>query len=87
MRKYSVADIEDLRDVVRAKIIFGNYNGSWQPSRGYREAEVAMQVEAMVRTHMLAGHYAAQLRASDPPRAGRPLVFRTDAEGRREICS
>lgn len=74
-RRYSVAEIDDLRVAVRNKILHRNYNGSYESSGGYREIEVMKQVEEMVRTHMMAGHDAGQLRASDPPRQGKPISF------------
>ena len=86
MRSYTVAEIDDLRSVVRDKNLYGNYNGSYDRCRSHSETDVVLEVEAVVRTHMLAGHDADQLRASDPPKSGDREVF-TSSNGRvtREI--
>lgn len=73
-RRYTVKEIDDLRDAHRQKLIWGRYSGtsgidrpeggSWS-SRTYREDEIQAQVEERVRTSMLAGHTAKDLKASD----------------------
>ena len=63
MRKYTVRELDDLRDAIEIKYLFGSYtipkNGG--SSRCYREDEKAKVVEEQVRTHMLAGHTAKDL--------------------------
>lgn len=72
-RKYSVAELDDLRQTVENKYLFGTYSLSRSgSSRSYREDEKVKAVEEMVRTHMLAGHTAEDLRASDRHMWDRP---------------
>lgn len=62
-RKYSVLELDHLRQVVRSKFLFGSYrlpNGGGS-SRSYREDEMVRTVEEEVRTHMMAGHTAEDL--------------------------
>jgi hypothetical protein len=71
-RKYSVSELHDLRIVVGHKWVWGAYNPQPAPggsglSRSYNAAEKATAVEEMVRTHMLAGHTAEDLIASEKP--------------------
>ena len=67
-RKYSVQEIEKLRRAVDNQYLYGRYRG---PSLGrcwswpYNEAEKAKIVEERVRTHLLAGHTAEDLLASE----------------------
>lgn len=70
-RKYSVSELDALRSAVSNKWLFGNYNISTngQISRSYREEEKTKVVEEIVRTHMLAGHTADDLLASEPNKA------------------
>lgn len=65
-RTYTVAEVDALRHVVNNKWLFGSYQGfSSGMSRTYKEAERVACVEEMVRTHMLAGHTAEDLYASE----------------------
>lgn len=65
-RKYSVNDLAALRRAVENKWAFGSYNlvGSRQ-GRSYQSGEKEKAVEELVRTHMLAGHIADDLYASE----------------------
>ena len=62
-RKYSVWDLDALRQCVRNKYLFGTYRRptTGGTSRSYKEDEMVRVVEEEVRTHMLAGHTAADL--------------------------
>lgn len=66
-RKYSVHEIDDLRQVVENKYLFGVYRGPSGScsSRCYREPEKTTVVEEQVRTWMLAGVTAEDLRNSE----------------------
>lgn len=68
-RAYTVAEIEALRQAVETKWLFGSYgqfrSGCFASSRTYQGAEKEQAVEAIVRTHMLAGHTAEDLYASE----------------------
>lgn len=70
-RAYTVREIDALRAAVEKKWLFGSYNpwdradGGSICSRSYRGEEKAAAVEEMVRTHMLAGHTAEDLYASE----------------------
>jgi hypothetical protein len=80
-RKYSVSEIDALRQAVRNKYIWGSYRGSQalmsvmkdgacysdssMMSRAFNETEMIGSTEEMVRTHMLAGHTAEDLLASE----------------------
>jgi hypothetical protein len=69
-RKYTVAEIDELRQVVENKYLWGSYSGPVGgngDSRAYLEQDKTAAVEQMVRTHMLAGHTAIDLRASERP--------------------
>lgn len=69
-RKYSVAELDDLRKACEHKWIFGRYNPMQINilfSRCYQEPEKTNAVEQMVRTHMIAGHTAKDLYASENP--------------------
>lgn len=71
-RKYSVVEIDDLRRAVEYKYLFGRYSPVFRGggmSRCYREEEKSVAVEQMVRTHMLAGHTAGDMIASETPTA------------------
>lgn len=71
VRKYSVQELDALRSVVESKWLFGMYDTSNFSGfgRSYGEGEKEKAVEEMVRTHMLAGHTAEDLIASqqEPP--------------------
>ena len=65
-RKYSVKELDELRQVVRCKWISGYYGcreGFSMRMSGPGEMENA--VEQQVRTHMLAGHTAGDLLDSE----------------------
>jgi hypothetical protein len=68
-RKYSVGDLDALRRAVRDKWLWGSYHMTRESraSRSYREDEMTKAVEEIVRTHMLAGHTAEDLYASEMP--------------------
>lgn len=67
-RAYTIKEIDDLRQCCETKFLFGTYRlpegGRDLMSRPYREAERSAAVENMVRTHMLAGHTAEDLRSA-----------------------
>ena len=67
-RKYSVQELDALRQCIRNKYLWGSYAPSFSNnnvqqgmSRAYREDEMVKMVEEEVRTHMLAGHTAEDL--------------------------
>lgn len=68
-RKYSVTEIDALRRAVDNKYLWGCYSppqtAGARLSRSYKEEEKAAAVEQRVRTHMLAGHTADDLYASE----------------------
>lgn len=68
-RRYSVSELNNLRRAVENKWLFGNYgpDQSMQSrmSRSYREEEKIKAVEEIVRTHMISGHTADDLYASE----------------------
>lgn len=67
-RDYTVRELDDLRSAVENKWLYGTYSPSGNCfSRSYREDEKCKSVEAMVRTHMLAGHTACDLLDSYKP--------------------
>jgi hypothetical protein len=71
MRAYTVQELDALRYVVGHKWLWGSYCSPtitedrpvW--ARPYRGNELIVAVEELVRTHMLAGHTADDLRASE----------------------
>lgn len=66
-RKYSVREIASLRSAVENKYLYGSYTGGTGMSRTYMASEKENAVEQRVRTHMLAGHTAEDLYASERP--------------------
>lgn len=80
-RSYTVAEIEALRRAVENKWLWGSYRPKFGAptsmsdggcytvfagmSRTYRERDKLEAVEQITRTHMLAGHTAADLYASE----------------------
>lgn len=65
-RAYTVREIDALRQACEHKYIWGTYGYvEGRYPRGYRESEMRVAVEEMVRTHMLAGHTADDLYASE----------------------
>lgn len=71
-RSYTVAEIDELRATVRSHVVFGRNpsfsanggHGSW-PAQSNQE--ISSVVEDRVRTHMLAGHTAEDLRIGAGP--------------------
>lgn len=68
-RKYTVKEIDELRDVMEHKYLFGRYNHDYRVSgprmgRNYYEKDKLVAVEEMVRTAMLGGITAADCVAS-----------------------
>lgn len=77
-RRYSVSELDELRAAVESKYLWGSYMPDFctnRMSRQYKEDEKNVAVEQMVRTHMIAGHTAEDLRASEKEREanGSPL--------------
>lgn len=78
-RKYTITEIEALREAVRNKFLWGRYSGPRmpppdefgnscsRPSKSFRESELSAVVEDRVRTCMLAGLIADDLKANDKP--------------------
>lgn len=72
---YTVKEIDDLRDAVENRLIWGSYAGlAFEPGRGGaavgREVkDKAKAIEEMVLTHMIAGHVAEDLVASEGEQA------------------
>jgi hypothetical protein len=67
-RAYTVSEIDALRDAVENKWLWGSYSGPSRDadfSRAYKPEEKQKAVEEMVRTHMIAGHSAEDLLASE----------------------
>lgn len=73
-RAYSVAEIDGLRAACSNKWLFGSYSlatirrgldRGYSASRSYMPSEKDNGIEQLVRTHMLAGHTAEDLYASD----------------------
>lgn len=71
-RAYTVTELDALRQVVEHKWLFGRYTPyATRPGeitlggRWWKAEEKILSVEAMVRTHMLAGHTAEDLLASE----------------------
>lgn len=74
-RAYTVAEVAALRDVIENKFLYGAYRGGEGVSRSYGASEKETHVEERVRTHMLAGHTAKDLRDSEQSIAPRwPLI-------------
>lgn len=67
-KRYTAAEVSELRRAVENKYLYGRYGGplgTHGRSRAYRESDMVAAVEEMVRTHMMAGHVAADLLALD----------------------
>ena len=67
-RAYTVSEINALRRAVENKWLFGSYNPQhtgMSMSRSYMEADKITAVEVITQTHMLAGHTAEDLYASE----------------------
>lgn len=63
---YTVSEVEELRQLIETKWLFGTYHPGKGCSRAYKEADKTVAVERLVQTHMLAGHKAADLLAAEP---------------------
>jgi hypothetical protein len=68
-KPYTVSELNALRKVVENKWVWGTYrvDPRTRYSRTYKETEKIKAVEELVRTHMIAGHYAEDLIQSEPP--------------------
>ena len=67
-RAYTVREVDALRMAVENKWLYGRYNPYQSGfSRSYMEQDKSKAVEELVRTHMLAGHTAEDLYASERP--------------------
>ena len=67
-KTYTVKELDELRRACESRWLFGTTNQMIQsnrPSRVYYEEEKASGVEALVRTHMAAGHVALDLYRAD----------------------
>ena len=75
-RAYTVRELDELRQAVERKWFWGAYRIPLTPpnadgysvrlGRTHKGAESDIAIEQIVRTHMLAGHTAADLLASEP---------------------
>jgi hypothetical protein len=62
MKKYSVADLDELRQAVLNKSYFGFYIGQANPDWTFTGHGLnGANLEERIRTHMLAGHTAKDL--------------------------
>jgi hypothetical protein len=73
-RKYTIKEIDELREVMEHKYLFGTYSHEWsrpgpRESRTFYEKDKLVAVEEMVRTAMLGGITAAECLASEARRA------------------
>ncbi len=76
-RAYTVTELDALRRVIRRKATWGRYDGDLpmpkdavtfvQRAHTYAPDVLNRIVEEQARTHMIAGHTAEDLLASDPP--------------------
>lgn len=68
-RGYTLSELDALRRIVRNKVVYGSYlepgEHSWQSAYFRSATEIIAAVEEVVRTHMIAGHVAADLLASE----------------------
>ena len=55
MRSYTLSEIDELRQLCRMKAIWGNFFPYGQASASYRETDVVVRTEEMLRTYMMAG--------------------------------
>jgi len=70
-RAYTVKELDALRIACRNKWLFGFYNPSEDcMGRSYQQQDLDRGVEERVRTHMLAGHTAEDLIASEAEDVG-----------------
>ena len=68
-RAYTVKEIDELREACETRWLFGTTVPREGWGRHYRPEEKAVAVEEIVRTHMLAGHTAADLHEEDRVKA------------------
>lgn len=68
-RRYTVAEIDDLRRMCDLRFLFGTTYPSNETrwSHSYQAGERERAVEEMVRTYLLAGITADDIRAADMP--------------------
>lgn len=71
-RAYTVQEIERLRQACETKFLYGRFGGRPGFSRPHNERDMAVCVEEMTRTYMLAGLIAADLYASEREPSGAP---------------
>lgn len=66
-RSYTVKELDDLRSVVRDRLLFGTSSnkGGGRTSRPYYGERLIQEVEEAVRTHMMAGHTAQDILDED----------------------
>lgn len=74
-RAYTVKELDALRECCRTKWMYGYCTmeavcANRAQGRSYKETELIQCVEELVRTHMLAGHTAQDLYASEQPTDG-----------------
>ena len=69
MRGYTLSEIDDLRELCRMKVIWGDFvpTNRNRTSASYREADVVVQAEEMLRTYMMAGITADDIRKEARP--------------------
>lgn len=67
LKAYTVTEINHLRQACENRYLWGSYSPRMGGgmSRSYREDEKVKCVEEAVRTHMMAGHTAEDLYASE----------------------
>ncbi|HEX7854460.1 MAG TPA: hypothetical protein VF503_12265 [Sphingobium sp.] len=84
--KYTVQEIDALRQVCKTKFLFGSYRGptGGGTSRSYGQGELVASVEQMVRTHIMAGHWAADLLATEPEQPLSTEVWTLENDGRSD---
>ena len=68
-RKYTVAEIDALRQVAEMRYLYGTTVWGDGMSRCYMEADKTKAVEEMVRTYMMAGITAQDIIDSDNAKA------------------
>ena len=80
-RRYTVREIDELREVCDMRYMWGTTVPGFDPtggihhSRTYRETERVTAVEQMIRTYMLAGITAKQIREEDKRLAEERITF------------
>lgn len=71
MRSYTVKELDELRNVVEDRCLFGTCipGNKGRVSRQFSKGELEREVEEKVRTHILVGHLAQDLAGEDLRRA------------------